>query len=82
MQALTTARALGISLDARLAGVLGIKMMQKDVIGAGELLAQEAGQEQQRAAWPAVRRGVLGPPGGVRLTGTTQPMGSPRISSL
>src|SRR6266568_1400156 len=33
--------------------------------GAGELLAQQAGQDQQRAAWPVVRRDVPGLPGGV-----------------
>jgi len=42
---------------SRLAGseVLGIG-------GAGELLAQQAGQEQQRAAWPVARHDVLGLP--------------------
>ena len=33
--------------------------------GAGELLAQQAGKEQQRAAWPVTRHDVLGLPGGV-----------------
>ena len=31
----------------------------------GELLAQQAGKEQQRAAWPVTRHDVLGLPGGV-----------------
>ena len=33
--------------------------------GVGELLAHQAGQEQQRTAWPVVRHDVLGLPGGV-----------------
>src|SRR5713226_1178692 len=33
--------------------------------GAGEFFAHQAGQEQQRAPWPVVRRDVLGLPGGV-----------------
>ena len=33
--------------------------------GAGELLVQQAGKEQQRAAWPVTRHDVLGLPGGV-----------------
>src|SRR5262249_52586675 len=33
--------------------------------GAGELFAHQAGQAQQRAAWPVVRHDVLGLPGGV-----------------
>jgi hypothetical protein len=33
--------------------------------GAGELLAQQARQEQQRAAWPVTRHDLLGLPGGV-----------------
>jgi hypothetical protein len=33
--------------------------------GAGELLAQQAGKEQQRAAWPVTRHDVLGLSGGV-----------------
>ena len=33
--------------------------------GAGELLAHQAGQEQERGAWPVVRHDVLGLPGGV-----------------
>src|SRR5205823_14632327 len=33
--------------------------------GVGELLAHQAGQEQQRAAWPVVRHDVLGLSGGV-----------------
>src|SRR5262249_5578575 len=32
---------------------------------AGELLAHQTGQEQQRAAWPVARHDVLGLPGGV-----------------
>ena len=31
--------------------------------GANELLAQQAGQEQQRASWPVARHDVLGLPG-------------------
>src|SRR6476660_6367138 len=40
----------------------------EEVLGiwrAGELLAEQAGHEQQRAAWPVVRCDVLGLPGGV-----------------
>src|SRR5690242_1920580 len=33
--------------------------------GAGELLSQQTGKEQQRAAWPVTRHDVLGLPGGV-----------------
>src|SRR5258708_37477957 len=33
--------------------------------GAGELLAQQAGKVDQRAAWPVTRHDVLGLPGGV-----------------
>src|SRR5262245_27242421 len=35
--------------------------------GAGERLAHQAGQEQDRAAWPVVHHDVLGLPGGVAL---------------
>jgi hypothetical protein len=33
--------------------------------GAGELLAHQAGEVQERAAWPVVHHDVLGLPGGV-----------------
>src|SRR5258706_425866 len=33
--------------------------------GAGELLSQQTGEEQQRATWPVTRHDVLGLPGGV-----------------
>src|SRR5713226_9636455 len=60
VRASALAGPLGRVASSGLAGeeVLGVG-------GAGEFFGHQAGQEQQRAPWPVVRRDVLGLPGGV-----------------
>src|SRR5712691_732238 len=54
---------LGASGHGSVSGLAGGEVLGMG--GVGELLAHQAGQQQQRAAWPVVRHDVLGLPGGV-----------------
>ena len=61
-------------------GLAGEEVLGQE--GAGQLLTQKAGQEQQRAAWPIVRRDVLCPPGGVAGDQVEAADGSPRTWAM
>src|SRR5262245_31545837 len=54
-----------MNLRFRVALFAGSKMLGNG--GSGELLAQQTGQQEQRAEWPVTRHDVLGLPGGVAL---------------
>src|ERR1700733_3140559 len=57
------ARGFPILIRKAVSGLAGEEVL--GIGGAGELLAHQVGQEQQRTAWPVVRGDVLGLPGGV-----------------
>ena len=52
-----------VVVGTSVSGFAGDEVLGKG--GAGELPTQQAGDEQQRAAWPLVYHDVLGLPGGV-----------------